>query len=114
MEKLNFRSIAKILPKRQRNQLWLLSFARIMANGLDLAGLAGIALLATAFGSIASGTARQSPLVLPLIGEVIITEVEAVIIAMGIALTFVLKSFFSIWLNLRTALKVAEIEGDFA
>ena len=46
MEKLNFRSIAKILPKRQRNQLWLLSFARIMANGLDLAGLAGIALLA--------------------------------------------------------------------
>ena len=114
MEKLNFRSIAKILPKRQRNQLWLLSFARIMANGLDLAGLAGIALLATAFGSIASGTARQSPLVLPLIGEVIITEVEAVVIAMGIALTFVLKSFFSIWLNLRTALKVAEIEGDFA
>ena len=114
MEKLNFRSIAKILPKRQRNQLWFLSFARIMANGLDLAGLAGIALLATAFGSIASGTARQSPLVLPLIGEVIITEVEAVIIAMGIALTFVLKSFFSIWLNLRTALKVAEIEGDFA
>src|SRR6056300_1438766 len=85
-----------------------------MANGLDLAGLAGIALLATAFGSIASGTARQSPLVLPLIGEVIITEVEAVIIAMGIALTFVLKSFFSIWLNLRTSLKVAEIEGDFA
>jgi ATP-binding cassette, subfamily B, bacterial PglK len=114
MEKLNFRSIAKILPKRQRNQLWLLSFARIMANGLDLAGLAGIALLATAFGSIASGTARQSPLVLPLIGEVIITEVEAVVIAMGIALTFVLKSFFSIWLNLRTSLKVAEIEGDFA
>ena len=114
MEKLNFRSIAKILPKRQRNQLWLLSFARIMANGLDLAGLAGIALLATAFGSIASGTARQSPLVLPLIGEVIITEVEAVIIAMGIAITFVLKSFFSIWLNLRTALQVAEIEGDLA
>ena len=114
MEKLNFRSIAKILPKRQRNQLWLLSFARIMANGLDLAGLAGIALLATAFGSIASGTARQSPLLLPLVGEVIITEVEAVLIAMGIALTFVLKSFFSIWLNLVTALKVAEIEGDFA
>ncbi len=114
MEKLNFRSIAKILPKRQRNQLWLLSFARIMANGLDLAGLAGIALLATAFGSIASGTARQSPLVLPIVGEVIITEVEAVVIAMGIALTFVLKSFFSIWLNLRTSLKVAEIEGDFA
>lgn len=85
-----------------------------MANGLDLAGLAGIALLATAFGSIASGTARQSPLVLPLIGEVIITEVEAVVIAMGIALTFVLKSFFSIWLNLKTSLKVAEIEGDFA
>jgi len=114
MEKLNFRSIAKILPRRQRNQLWLLSFARIMANGLDLIGLAGIALLATAFGSIASGTARQTPLVLPLVGEVIITEVGAVIIAMGIALTFVLKSFFSIWLNLRTALKVAEIEGDFA
>ena len=114
MEKLNFRSIAKILPKRQRNQLWLLSFARIMANGLDLAGLAGIAMLATAFGSIASGTARQSPLVLPLIGEIIITEAEAVVIAMGIALTFVLKSIFSIWLNLRTALQVAEIEGDFA
>ena len=113
MEKLNFRSIAKILPKRQRNQLWLLSFARIMANGLDLAGLAGIALLATAFGSIASGTG-QSPLVLPIVGEVIITEFEAVLISIVVASTFLLKSLFAVLLNLRIALTIASLETRFA
>ena len=113
-QKLTFTSIARILSKRDRRKLFLLSIARIMANSLDIAGLAGIALLATAFGALASGSASQSPINLPIIGQVIITEFEAVAIAMVVALAFVIKSFFSIWLNLRTSLTVAGFEAEFA
>lgn len=114
MQKLTFNSISKILPRNQRRKLLLLAIARILANGLDILGLAGIALLATAFGALASGTARQSPLNLPIVGEVLISETEAVFIAMVVVSTFLLKSFFSIWLNLRTSLTVAKLESDFA
>jgi ATP-binding cassette subfamily C protein len=114
MQKLTFNSIAQILSRRQRRKLLLLAIARILANGLDILGLAGIALLATAFSALASGTARQSPLNLPIFGEILITETEAVFIAMAVVLTFILKSFFSIWLNLRTSLTVAQLESDFA
>ena len=51
MQKLTFRSIGKILDRKSRRKLLLLSIARIAANLLDLIGLAGIALLATSFGS---------------------------------------------------------------
>ncbi len=114
MQKLTFNSISQILPRRQRRKLLLLAIARILANGLDILGLAGIALLATAFGSLAAGSARTSPISLPVLGEVYITEYEAVMVAMAVALMFLVKSFFSIWLNLRTSLTVAELEGGFA
>jgi len=114
MQKLTFNSISQILPRRQRRKLLLLAIARILANGLDILGLAGIALLATAFGSLAAGSARTSPISLPILGEVYITEYEAVMVAMAVALMFLVKSFFSIWLNLRTSLTVAELEGGFA
>ncbi|BDQ00549.1 ABC transporter ATP-binding protein [Aquiluna sp. KACHI24] len=111
MQKLTFRSIGKILEKPVRRKLLLLAIARIAANLLDLLGLAGIALLATAFGSLASGSAERAPLNLPLVGEWYINEYEAVFIAMGVAVVFLLKSGFSIWLNLQTSLTVAGLEG---
>ncbi len=111
MQKLTFRSIGKILEKPVRRKLLLLAIARIAANLLDLLGLAGIALLATAFGSLASGSAVRAPLNLPFIGEWYINEYEAVFIAMGVALVFLMKSGFSIWLNLQTSLTVASLEG---
>lgn len=111
MQKLTFRSIGKILEKPVRRKLLFLAIARIAANLLDLLGLAGIALLATAFGSLASGSATRAPLNLPVIGEWYINEYEAVLIAMGVALVFLLKSGFSIWLNLQTSLTVAGLEG---
>ena len=111
MQKLTFRSIGKILEKPVRRKLLLLAIARIAANLLDLLGLAGIALLATAFGSLASGSAERAPLNLPIFGAWYINEYEAVLIAMGVALVFLMKSGFSIWLNLQTSLTVAELEG---
>ena len=78
MQKLTFRSIGKILDKKDRRKLTLLAIARVAANLLDLIGLAGIALLATSFSYLASGAVERSPLVLPLVGEVLITEYEAV------------------------------------
>ncbi len=111
MQKLTFRSIGKILEKPVRRKLLFLAIARIAANLLDLLGLAGIGLLATAFGSLASGSATRAPLNLPVIGEWYINEYEAVFIAMGVALVFLMKSGFSIWLNLQTSLTVAGLEG---
>ena len=114
MQKLTFRSIGKILDKKSRRKLLLLSIARIAANLLDLIGLAGIALLATSFGSLASGSAERAPLNLPVVGEVLINEIQAVLIAMVVAGVFLLKSIFSIWLNLLTSLTVAVFVGVFS
>jgi ATP-binding cassette, subfamily B, bacterial PglK len=114
MQKLTFRSIGKILDKKARRKLLLLSIARIAANLLDLIGLAGIALLATSFSYLASGAATRSPLNIPGVGEILITELQAVLIAMVIAGVFLMKSGFSIWLNLLTSLTVAGFEGKFS
>jgi ATP-binding cassette, subfamily B, bacterial PglK len=114
MQKLTFRSVGKILDKKARSKLLLLSIARVAANLLDLIGLAGIALLATSFSYLASGAAERSPLNLPVVGEVMIDELQAVLIAMVIAGVFLMKSGFSIWLNLLTSLTVAGFEGEFS
>ena len=90
------------------------STLRVLANGLDIIGIAGIALLATAFGAFASGTGQAARLSLPIIGETVITETEAVLIALVIAVVFVSKSGFSILLNLKTALFVAQIESQLS
>jgi len=111
---LNFFSISKVLPKSYRLRLWRLSAGRIASNSLDLFGLAGIALLAASFGSIASGAANRSPIAIPVIGDVLLTEMQAVYVALLVATVFVLKSFFSIWLNLRTSLTVAQLESEFS
>jgi ABC-type multidrug transport system fused ATPase/permease subunit len=111
---LNFFSIRKALPRIYRLRLWRLSAGRIAANSLDLVGLAGIALLATSFGSIAAGAANRSPITVPVIGDVLLTEMQAVYVALFVAGVFVLKSYFSIWLNLRTSLTVAQVESEFS
>jgi ATP-binding cassette subfamily C protein len=85
-----------------------------MANLLDIVGLAGIALLATSFGAFAAGSGSAAPLNLPVIGEVVVNETAAVVIALLVAGTFLLKSAFSIFLNLKTALFVASLEADFS
>jgi ATP-binding cassette subfamily C protein len=114
MQKLTFNSIGKILDKRTRRKLLGLAIARVAANLLDLIGLAGIALLATSFGSLASGSATRAPLNIPVVGEVLINEVQAVLIAAVVAIVFLMKSGFSIWLNLLTSLTVAGLEGRFS
>ena len=114
MQKLTFNSIGKILDKRTRRKLLGLAIARVAANLLDLVGLAGIALLATSFGSLASGSATRAPLKIPIVGEVLINEVQAVMIAAVVAIVFLMKSVFSIWLNLLTSLTVAGLEGRFS
>jgi len=117
MSKLNamsLRSLSAVLPKPAARKIYLFAVARVLANLLDIIGLAGIALLATSFGAFASGSGNVAPLNLPIVGTWVITEVQAVLIALLIAGTFVLKSGFSIWLNLRTSLFVASLEADLS
>jgi hypothetical protein len=97
MSKLNamsLRSLSAVLPKPAARKIYVFAVARVMANLLDIIGLAGIALLATSFGAFASGGGSVAPLNLPILGTWVITEIQAVFIALLIAGTFVLKSGF--------------------
>jgi len=117
MSKLNamsLRALSAVLPKAAARRIYFFAGARVLANLLDIVGLAGIALLATSFGAFASGGSSVAPLNLPIVGTWVITELQAVLIALIIAATFVLKSGFSIWLNLRTSLFVATLEADLS
>jgi ATP-binding cassette subfamily C protein len=87
---------------------------RVFANFLDLAGLAGIAMLATAFARLASGSSEALEISLTGFAELKLDERAAALLALLIAGVFVLKSLFSIWLNLRTSLLVAKIESKNA
>jgi ABC-type multidrug transport system fused ATPase/permease subunit len=117
MSKINsmsLRSLSEVLEKPAARKIYMFAVARVLANLLDIIGLAGIALLATSFGAFASGGGSAAPITLPIVGTFVISEVQAVFIALLIAATFVLKSAFSIWLNLRTALFVATLEANFS
>ena len=111
MSKLNFRSVSRVIEKKDSVQLWLFAVARIASSALDFAALAGIGLLATVFTAVTSPTASGSVEV-PVVGEIAVSEATAVLIAMGTLLAFGFKSLFTVLINLRTALLLAKIEGD--
>ena len=111
MSKLNFRSVSRVIEKKDSVQLWLFAVARIASSALDFAALAGIGLLATIFTAVTSPTASGSVEV-PVVGEIAVSEATAVLIAMGTLLAFGFKSLFTVLINLRTALLLAKIEGD--
>ena len=106
--------MTKILGKSDRRKLLAFSILRVLANGLDIIGIAGIALLATAFSSFASVGVQAATVDLPLVGQILVNEFEAVFIALMVAIIFVVKSGLSILLNLRTALFVARIEAKIS
>ena len=117
MSKLNamsLRSLGAVLPKRDARKIYFFVAARVLANLLDIIGLAGIAILATSFGAFAAGGDAVAPVTFPVIGIIKISEFQAVIIALAIAATFLLKSSFAIWLNLRTALFASSLEARFS
>jgi len=111
MSKLNFRSVSRVIEKKDSAQLWLFAVARIASSALDFAALAGIGLLATIFTAVTSPTASGSVEV-PIVGEIAVSEATAVLIAMGTLLAFGFKSLFTVLINLSTALLLAKIEGD--
>ena len=111
---MSLKAVGKVISKSDRRRIYRFAIARVAANLLDIIGLAGIALLATSFGAFAAGGGPVAPLNIPLVGEVTINERVAVVVALLIAATFLVKSGFSIFLNLKTALFVASLEADFS
>jgi ATP-binding cassette subfamily C protein len=111
---MSLRSLSAVLPRKSARKIYLLALARVMANLLDVIGLAGVALLATSFGSFAAVSGSSANINLPVVGHWEVTETQAVFVALIVAVTFLLKSVFSIWLNLRTALFVASVESDLS
>lgn len=114
VDKVSLKSLYSVLPRKAARKIYSFALARVLANLLDILGLAGIALLAASFGAFAAGGGSIAPISIPGLGSIVITEVHAVVIALVIAATFVLKSGFSIWVNLRTALFVATLEASFS
>jgi len=113
-DSMSLRAVGGVISKQAKFRIYRFAFARVTANLLDIIGLAGIALLATSFGAFATSGGSVAPLDIPAIGAVIINERAAVVISLAIAGTFLLKSAFSIVLNLKTALFVASLEADFS
>jgi ATP-binding cassette subfamily C protein len=111
---MSLRAVGSVISKQAKFRIYRFAFARVAANLLDIIGLALIALLATSFGAFATSGGSVAPLNIPVIGEVVINERAAVVISLAIAGTFLLKSAFSIFLNLKTALFVASLEADFS
>ena len=111
---MSLRSVGGVIPRSAKRRIYRFAVARVLANLLDILGLAGIALLATSLGAFAAGGVSAAPLNLPVIGEVVVNETAAVVIALLIAATFLLKSAFSIFLNPKTARFVATLDADFS
>jgi ATP-binding cassette subfamily C protein len=111
---MSLRAVGGVISEQAKFRIYRFAFARVAANLLDIIGLAGIALLATSFGAFATSGGSVASLNIPAIGEVFINERAAVVISLAIAGTFLLKSAFSIFLNLKTALFVASLEADFS
>ncbi|MGA1646768.1 MAG: hypothetical protein ACO4AV_17520, partial [bacterium] len=113
MSKLTVKSVLSSLPKRERAKLLFLAGARVLANGFDILGLAGIALLASSFASLASGDQNAAVVEIPLLGQVVLSESQAVLLALVIVCLFLAKSFFAVWLGLLTNLSLANLEAYF-
>lgn len=111
---MSLRAVGGVISKQAKFRIYRFAVARVAANLLDIIGLAGIALLATSFGAFATSGGSVAPLNIPVIGTVTINERAAVVISLAIAGTFVMKSAFSIFLNLKTALFVASLEAEFS
>ena len=106
--------IVNLLSKSQKLRLITFAFLRVLANLLDIAALAGVALLATAFSNYTSTGGSVAPISVPVLGSLVIGEREAVLLALGVAGLFLIKSVFAILLQLSTTLAVAEIETSLA
>ena len=114
LSELNFTNVVEVIGRDNRRRLLFFSAMRVLANSLDLIGIAGIALLASAFSDFASGSGNSARVAIPNLGQILIRETEAVAIALLVVLVFVTKSGFSILLNLRTSLFVAKLESQLS
>ena len=114
LNSLSLRSIGEVVSRSSRRRIYGFAVARALASFLDILGLAGIALLATSFGAFATSGGSVASIDVPVRGEIIINATSAVVIALLIVCTFLLKSAFSIFLTLKTGLFVADLEAGFS
>ncbi len=113
-EAISLRKVSQVLPRKSVRGIYRFAIGRALANGLDIIGLGLIAILGAAFSAFAAAGGGLASLDLPILGKLVISEIHAVFIALLVVLTFILKSGFSVWLNLKTSLFVADLEADFS
>lgn len=101
-----------VIDNSDSRRLRVLIFWRVLANGLDVLGILGVALLANAVGSAIS---NEGLIVVTLPSSQIVLGESGLLLAASILLLlFLAKSAFSVWLNLRTSLLISRIETELS
>lgn len=108
----NIWSTLELLERREKVKLLAVWSFRITSNLLDIAALAGIALLASAVARIGGGQANKSNI--PFMPDFSIDASMAVLIAFLVASLFFVKSLFSAWFGYWTGTHVTKVESRLA
>lgn len=95
-----------------RRRLIAAVLLRIIVNGLDLLGVLGVGLIAISLGGITGPSKTLTPLRLPVIGELALTQQTAAIVALVVGLIFVSKSVLSIFLSHKLGGLIADVESQ--
>lgn len=95
-----------------RRRLVAAVLLRIVVNGLDLLGVLGVGLIAISLGGITGPSKTLTPLRLPVIGELALTQQTAAIMALVVGLIFVSKSVLSIVLSHKLGGLIADVESQ--
>lgn len=103
-----------MLSKSDARRLLWFSIFRVLTNTLDIIGIAGVAMLASAFSSLSGSSSQGFAVGLPLDFSLALTEGSAVLLALMITLVFIAKSSITVLLNLKTSLFIADIETRFS
>lgn len=111
MSEVTVSGIYGLVPKKYKPRFLIGVSLRVLTNFFDLFALAGVGLLALIVTSSAEST-KSATVKVPMIGELQVSDQLAVVIAMCVAMLFLLKSLTSIKLNNWIGRIIAEIETD--
>jgi len=108
---ISLRSLGGLVTRAAVRKLYFLTLVRVLTNLLDIAGVAGVAFLAT---SLAGGSDSIRALGQSLDIETELSPRILLLFTLGTAGIFVMKSVLSVWLKLKTSVFTASLEVEFS
>lgn len=111
LSKVTVSGIYELIPKKYKRKLLVGVTLRVLTNFFDLFALAGVGILALIVTSSVEST-NSATINVPILGQIDVSDQFAVLIAMCVAILFLIKSLTSIRLNSWIGRIIAEIETD--